>query len=146
MCYTIDFQHLESKERVDTALIILYKARDILLENGWANDDPNLARDADAQQLKEDIDKIIEKLENPEEGDNSQDDQDQNDENDDQDESGDQPTQPSDREKKKQDELDENKKNAMEERQRQQKDLENWGKSEGDEEGSTGSGGQYKPW
>ena len=146
MCYTIDFQHLESKERVDTALIILYKARDILLENGWANEDPNLARDADAQQLKEDIDKIIEKLENPEEGDNSQDDQDQNDENDDQDESGDQPTQPSDREKKKQDELDENKKNAMEERQRQQKDLENWGKSEGDEEGSAGSGGQYKPW
>ena len=146
MCYSIDFQHLESKERIDTALVILYKARDILLENGWANDDPQLAKDEDAQQLKEDIDKIIEKLENPEDGDKSQNDQEEDENNDNQDESGSEPQQPSDREKKKQDELDENKKNAMEERRRQQKDMENWEKSEDGEEAGAGSGGSYKPW
>ncbi len=146
MCYSIDFQHLETQERIDTALIILYKARDVLLENGWANEDPELVKDEEAQQLKEDIDRMIEKLENPEEGDNSQDDQQQDENNDDQYDSGSQQPQPSEREKKKQDELDENKKNAMEERRRQQKDLENWGRSEGGDEEGAGSGGRYKPW
>ena len=147
MCYSIDFQHLESQERIDTALLILYKARDVLLENGWANEDPELAKDAEAQKLKEDIDEMIEKLENPENGDQSQDNADQDDQNQDQDDSGNQPKGGSDREKKQQDELEENKKNAMEERQRQQGDLEKWGSNddEGDE-GAGGSGGQYKPW
>ncbi len=145
MCYSIDFQHLENQERVDTALIILYKARDILLENGWANENPELARDADAQQLKEDIDEMIKKLENPQDGDNSQEDQEQDETNDEQDESDSQSPAGSEREKKQQDQLDENKKNAMEDRQRQQGNMDRWGSQGGDDDGA-GAGGQYKPW
>ncbi|MDC7294746.1 tetratricopeptide repeat protein [Butyrivibrio sp. DSM 10294] len=68
MVYSIDLNHLDSQEKIDTALIILYKARDTLTTNGWAADNPADARDATAQQLKEDIDKLIEQLENPPEG------------------------------------------------------------------------------
>ena len=146
ICYSIDFQHLESQERVDTALLLLYKARDILLENGWANEDPELARDADAQKLKEDIDEMIKKLENPQGGDDNQNDSDEENDNQDQGDQG-QSSQPSDREKKQQDQLDENKKNAMEERKREQKAYESYG--DGEDGGSIdgeGTGGSYKPW
>ena len=66
MCNTIDFTDLSSQEKIDTAIFILYQARDVLLENGWAVNEGDDYRDADAQKLKEDIDKMIEKLENPE--------------------------------------------------------------------------------
>ena len=147
MCYSIDFQHLETQERIDTALIILYKARDILLENGWANEDPELAKDADAQQLKEDIDDLIEQLEEPQEGEEQKEQPQQDDPEQDQSGSEDQTPSGSDKEKRQQDQLDKNKKNAMEERQRQQSDLEKWGSQDEEaEEGGVGAGGQYKPW
>ncbi len=146
MCYSIDFQHLESQDKVDTALLILYKARDVLLENGWANEEPELARDAEAQKLKEDIDEMIKQLEDPQGGDDNQNDSNEENQNEDQGDQ-DQPSQPSEREKKQQDQLDENKKNAMEERKREQNAIENYGKGEeGGNQDGNGGGGQYKPW
>lgn len=137
MCNTIDFEHLESQEKIDTALIILYKARDVLLENGWAAEEPEEARNADAQKLKEDIDEMIKKLENPDGGTNNQDDSDEPNP-DEQDDSGNEQPSQSDREKRQQDQLERNKKNAMEERNYQQGQIENGG----DENG----GGGYSPW
>ncbi len=137
MCNTIDFAHLNSQDKVDTALIILYKARDILLENGWAAEERELARDADAQQLKEDIDKMIEMLENPDGGSSNQDDSNEQNSNDQEDAQDERPQQ-SEREKKQQDQLEGNKKNAMEERQQQQGAIEHAGQGDG--------GGSYNPW
>jgi tetratricopeptide (TPR) repeat protein len=137
MCNTIDFTHLESQEKIDTALIILYKARDVLLENGWASDVPEEARNADAQKLKEDIDEMIKKLENPDGGTNNQDDSDEPNP-DEQDDSGNEQPSQSEREKRQQDQLERNKKNAMEERNYQQGQIENGDDGDG--------GGGYNPW
>ena len=151
MVYSIDFNHLDSQNKVDTALIILYKARDILKENGWAADDPEQARDATAQQLKEDIDKIIELLENPPEGgsggDNSQDQPNSGDD------SGNESQQPSggnDEKSKKQ--LEKQQKGALDEKSREQDDLEKstggkYNRNSDDEDGGQGSDSGYtNPW
>ena len=151
MCNTIDFQNLSSQEKVDTALIILYKARDILLENGWAAENPEEAKDADAQQLKEDIDRIIEQLENP---DNSEDNDEQNEEQDQDQESDsdDQNKSQSEREKRQKDQLEQKKKDAMGERKQEQSELEKRGKSSSGNENddgdgmAEGDGGSYSPW
>jgi tetratricopeptide (TPR) repeat protein len=137
MCNTIDFDHLDNQERIDTALIILYKARDILLENGWASDIPEEARNADAQQLKEDIDEMIKKLENPEGGTDDQDNSEEQDPDDQEDSGSEQPNQ-TEREKRQQNQLEKNKKNAMEERNKEQGEIEN---ADGEE-----VGGSYSPW
>jgi tetratricopeptide (TPR) repeat protein len=156
MCNTIDFYNLNSQEKIDTALFVLYKARDVLLEKGCASDDGQ-GHNADAQQLKEDIDAMIEKLKNPDSGNNS--DQPQEDppqENDDGDSSNSGKS-GNDMEKRIQKELEENKKDALEDRKDQQDDLEKWSDYiGGDEDGSgaggdedgegSGTGGQNNPW
>lgn len=152
MVYSIDLMHLDSQEKIDTALIILYKARDTLLENGWAADNPEDARDATAQQLKEDIDKLIEQLENPPEGgsgggeSDQQQDQPENDEGNQQ-----QPSGGNDDKNKKQ--LEKQQKGALDEKSREQEDLEKsyGGKysMDGDEDGNNGQGtdsGYSNPW
>lgn len=149
MCYSIDFDHLSSQESIDTALIILYKAKDILLENGWASEVHEEGKDADAQQLKEDIDKMIELLEDPPDGNDQNEDQDQEDEKDQDDNENDSSnSSQSQKEKKQQQQLEKKKKDAMEERKQEQSDLERWG-SFGDEDGEDGDfsdGGGYSPW
>ncbi len=137
MCNTIDFDHLDSQDKIDTALIILYKAREVLLENGWAAEVPEEARNADAQKLKEDIDEMIKKLEDPDGGSSSQDDSDEPNP-DEQDDSGNEQHSQTEREKRQQDQLEKNKKNAMEERNYQQGQIEN--------EGEDNGGGGYSPW
>ena len=156
LCNTIDFYNLDSQEKIDTALFILYKARDLLLEKGCASDEGE-GHNADAQQLKEDIDAMIEKLKNPDSGNNS--DQPQEDppqENDDGDSSNSGKS-GNDMEKRIQRELEENKKDALEDRKDQQDDLKKWSDYiGGDEDGSgaggdedgegSGTGGQNNPW
>ena len=61
MCYTIDFEDLDTQEKKDDAIAILQSARAILLEKGFATDDGN-GKSADAQQLKDDIEKMLEEL------------------------------------------------------------------------------------
>lgn len=150
MCYSIDFEHLQSQEKVDSALVILYKAKEILLQNGWAKDEPEVGRDPEAQQLKEDIDRMIEALKNSQ-GD-SQNDDNQNQQQDQQDQnSGDEQedTGGSDKEKKMQEKLEKNKKDAMEERKQTQDDYDKWsdhGDGGSESDGSTGGGGVQHPW
>ena len=161
MCYGIDWQNMDSKEDIDTALVVLYKARDVLLVNNWATEDGEGHRDDDAQQLKEDIDAMIEKLKN-QQGDQSQDNQDQQDNK--QDNSGQQDNSQSEddksqseKEKRLQKELEGEKKDALDERSKNQDDLKKWGsysdgqggdKKDGEDAGSGygGGGGRYKPW
>ncbi len=152
LCDTIDFYHLDTQDKVDTALFILYKARDVLLEKGCAvNEQGQVGHDADAQQLKEDIDKMIEKLENPDKNQQNNQQQD-NSGNDNSDGSSGNDSQPSDKEKKIQGELEGKKKDAMEDRKDQQGTLEKWsdyvGGGEGDEDGGGegGTDGQKSPW
>ncbi len=143
MCNTIDFNHLDSQEKIDTALFILYQARDVLLEKDYATDN-NDGRDADAQQLKNDIDKLIEQLKNPESEPPQQPQQEQNSGSDD-DDSSSSSQGPQDKEKKIQGELEEKKKDALDERKQDRDNLEKWsdhvGGDEEDEEGSTSGSG-----
>ena len=120
LCNTIDFYDLDSQEKIDTALFILYKARDVLLENGWAVEEGEDYRDKDAQQLKEDIDKMIDKLKNP---DQSQQQEEQQQEE--QQQNGGGGGGFSNKENKQKEKLDDNKKNAMEERKKSEQQYEN---------------------
>ena len=61
MCYTIDFEDLDTREKKDEAIVILEAAKAILLEKGFATNNGD-GSSADAQQLKDDIDKMIEQL------------------------------------------------------------------------------------
>ena len=151
MCNTIDFYNLNSQDKVDTALFILYKARDVLLEKGCASDDGQ-GHNQDAQQLKEDIDKMIEKLKNPDEN-NNNDDKQQNsdDQNDSKDNSSGNDQTPSDKEKRAKKELEENRKGAMEDRKEQQGNLDKWsdyvgGEGDSDGEGYGGNQKNVSPW
>ncbi len=156
MCNTINFYDLDTQEKVDTALFILYKARDVLTENGCASEEGHDGHNADAQQLKEDIDRMIEQLQNPEQNQqNNEQEQDSQSNNDSEGSSGSN-SGPSDKEKKIQGELEGNKKDALEERTEQQDDMDKWSSySDGDEDGgsggseddgSTGGGGYVNPW
>ena len=163
MCNTIDFYNLDSQEKIDTALFILYKARDVLLENGCATNEGD-GHNADAQQLKEDIDAMIEKLKNPDSNGGSDQPQDQPPQDDNDGNSSGSSKGGNDREKRIQNELEENKKGALEDRKDQQDDLQKWSDyiggdedsiggdddsdgsgGNGDEEGGS-SGGKNNPW
>ena len=153
-CYSIDYYNLSSREKIDTAIFTLYKARDILLANGCAKDGDEVGHNDDAQQLKEDIDKMIDMLKELKEQDDSG--SDQNDQpqsggnNNDGNSSAD--NTPSDKENRMKDKLDQNKKNALEDRKETQDDLEKWSKYNGDGENSSngeegeGQGGYTRPW
>lgn len=119
LCNTIDFYDLDSQEKIDTALFILYKARDVLLENGWAVEEGEDYRDKDAQQLKEDIDKMIDKLKNPDQS------QQQEQQQEEQQQNGGGGGGFSNKENKQKEKLDDNKKNAMEERKKSEQQYEN---------------------
>ncbi len=149
LCNTIDFYNLTTQEKIDTALFVLYKARDVLLENGCATDEGD-GHNADAQQLKEDIDRMIEMLKNPDQTGNVNQDQNNNnsDSNDGSQSGG---GNPSDREKRIQNELEENKKGALEDRRDQQGDLDRWsdyvgGGSDDGMLGGYGSQEEINPW
>lgn len=174
MCNTIDFQKLDSEEKIQTALFVLYKARDVLTEKGCASAEGHDGHNADAQQLKEDIDKMIEKLENPEDQQQQQDQQDQQDQQQQQQQEEEQQDQQDDgtsnndkKEKEKQKELEKQRQKSQEERQKEQQEQENQnggkkpgqedpsgggdqgqnGGEGGDEEGGEGGGGEsVNPW
>lgn len=150
MLGTIDFYSLDSQEKIDTALFVLYKARDVLTENGCASEEGHDGHNEDAQQLKEDIDRLIEQLENPDSNGSSNDQQDQS-KNEDNSGSSGSDSKPSEREKKVQGELEDKKKDAMEDRKNQQEELEKWSDNvggSGDEDGDgSGSGSNnVDPW
>ena len=145
MVYTIDFNHLDSQDKIDTALIILYKARDVLTEKGCAAENPEDAHNATAQQLKEDIDKLIEQLENPPEGGNGGGNQDEPEEPSN---SGETPQQPSSGDDKVKNKLKKQQKNALDDKTDQQENLEkgyNGGRNN-NQNGSSSDSGYSNPW
>jgi tetratricopeptide (TPR) repeat protein len=155
LCNTINFYRLDSQEKIDTALFILYKARDVLTENGCASPEGHDGHNQDAQQLKEDIDRMIEMLQNPDQGGSSSDDQQQDDSGNSSDGSSGKDNRPSDREKKIQGELEGNKKDALEDRKETQGNLDKWsdhlgggedGDGSGDGDGDGSGGGITSPW
>lgn len=88
MCHTIDFDKLDTSDEkaVSKAVSTLQKARLVLTDHGCASEpvgsDDGHFRDAD--QLKHDIDDMLNKLQNPPESDQNQDQKDQQDQNQDQ--------------------------------------------------------------
>ena len=140
LCNTIDFTDLSSQDKIDMAIYILYQARDTLLENGWAVDEGDNYRDADAQQLKEDIDKMIEKLKDPENSDQNQENNDESSDEENNDSSEDD-NKSSAKEKRQQDELQKNKEGAMKERQEAQQAAEGEKRAGENQEGSIGENG-----
>ena len=68
----IDFDHLDNETKVENAINTLYAARDILTEEKCASDENDYHND-DAEQLKEDIDKLLEALQSSSSGDSSDD-------------------------------------------------------------------------
>ena len=151
MINTIDFYSLDTQDKIDAALFILYKARDVLLEKGCATDEGD-GHNEDAQQLKEDIDRMIEMLRNPQQQPDNQQQQSGNDSSDSDDNDSESGNTPSDKEKRAKKELEENKKGAMEDRKDQQGELDKWSDyvgGDGEEDGSEGDGGSENntnPW
>ena len=150
MLGTIDFYGLNTQEKIDTALFMLYKARDVLTENGCASEEGHDGHNADAQQLKEDIDRLIEQLENQDSSGSSNNQDEQSDSSDNSDSSGNE-SKPSEREKRVQGELEEKKKDALEDRKGQQEQIEKWsgnvggdGEDDGDGDGTGNS--KIDPW
>ncbi len=134
LCNTIDFNNITSRAKLEEALTTLNTARDILMENGCANDE-NTGHDPEAQQLKNDIDEMIKRLQNPQNGGGSQ--------------NGDEPTpQPEGggnntqdfRERQQQEQLQEIKERSMEERQRRQSG------GSGSSQSAGGHNSIEKPW
>ena len=110
-----------AKNKLIMALFVLYQARDVLLENGWAVNEGDNYRDKDAQQLKEDIDKMIEKLKNPE----SQSSQDQKDDSSQEEKKeSDGNSGNNSKQNRQQEELEKNKEGAMKERQQERQEAE----------------------
>ena len=121
MCHTIDFDSLDvtDPDAVMEAISVLLEARYVLTEKGCASEpvgsDDGHFRDAD--QLKHDIDDMLNKLQNPPESDQNQDQKDQQDQNQDQ---KDQQDQNQDQKEDQSDSKDSRQDQSTEEQSRQQ--------------------------
>ena len=121
MCHTVDFDKLDTSDEkaVSKAVSTLQKARLVLTDHGCASEpvgsDDGHFRDAD--QLKHDIDDMLNKLQNPPESDQNQDQKDQQDQNQDQ---KDQQDQNQDQKKDQSDSKDSRQDQSTEEQSRQQ--------------------------
>lgn len=121
MCHTIDFDKLDTSDEkaVSKAVSTLQKARLVLTDHGCASkpvgSDDGHFRDAD--QLKHDIDDMLNKLQNPPESDQNQDQKDQQDQNQDQ---KDQQDQNQDQKEDQSDSKDSRQDQSTEEQSRQQ--------------------------
>ena len=62
MLHKIDFDHLETEKQISNAVRQLQSARNVLVEKGCADPYGTNGHDPEAEQLKQDIDKMLEKL------------------------------------------------------------------------------------
>lgn len=138
----IDFDHLNTDERINDAIEELQKARNVLTEVGCADPDGTDGHDPEAEQLKQDIDRMIEQLKNRSSGDSgsqSEEQQQPDTGKDKQDQPKGQDNEQSKREKRLQEELQKRREDSTINRSEQHKSMEEWGSygnsgSEGDEE------------
>ena len=140
LCYSIDFDNLDTEDKVSDAINILNYAKSILMANGCA-DDQGTGHDADAQQLKEDIDKMLQKLQNQEQNQNQDQEQEQEQEQnqDDQNKDEQQSSGQSSKQQEQQKKLQEEKKSAGESRKEEQESVESYEKYTGRNATSGGS-------
>ena len=123
MLMKIDWANMTTQKDVERAIRQLKAARNVLTEEGCANPDNDQGHNEEAEQLKADIDKMLEEMQqdsNSGDSDNDEQQEGQQDQEEDQDQQKD-----SQREKDIQDALDEQKKNSMKERQETQEDMDN---------------------
>ena len=138
MLAKIDWQNMQTQKDGQRAIKQLKAARNVLTEEGCANpDDPN-GHNKEAEQLKADIDKMLEDMQQDSSSNDSdeQDDQPQNGNQDDQQEDQKQ----SEREKQIQDELDKQKQDSAKERQQAQDDKDR------QQQGGAGNSFDGKTW
>ncbi len=125
MLAKIDWQGMSGQKDYQRAIRQLKAARNVLTEEGCANpDDPN-GHDADAEQLKADIDKILEQMQKNSDSSDSDEDNQNDDNQQGQDDKEQQNPKDSKREDELKDALDEQKKNSMKERQQAEQDKNN---------------------
>ena len=138
LLHIIDFENLDSEEKVQNALSVLYQARGVLIEHGCAEDKGENGHNKDAQQLKDDIDKMIEKLQqNGSDGGEDEQDKKESEGDDEKEKSGgSSDSNDSNKQKQQQQALEQNKKNAMQERQEEIDQLEEHKKYSGQNSGS----------
>lgn len=134
MLQKIDFEHLETEKDKENAIRILQAARNVLCEKGCADPVGTNGHDPEAEQLKQDIDKMLEELGAEPEPPKSDKDQKKNQGN-----SGGKDKKQTQREKELQKELNDQKKEANEQRRDYQDQKDRQGGSEGDED-QTGGG------
>lgn len=149
MLHKIDFDNLETINQISNAVRTLQAARNVLTEKGCADPYGTDGHDPEAEQLKQDIDKMLEELDaepDPNQGDEEEEDQ--------QDQGGSSEEQnQTKREKQLEKELEEQKEESMEER-RDADDQKRMEEGDGDESESGGSGsedgyggnGVEQPW
>ena len=148
----IDFEHLSDDDAIQEAIRQLKEARDVLTEVGCADPEGTDGHDPEAEQLKEDIDRMIELLKQQSQSGDSDGDTDEEDDNDSgNDEQEDEQSDGEDsgqsrREKKLQEELERRREDATIDRSEQQRDMEQWGGFGDGTDGSDDAGYQGKQW
>ena len=137
MLHKIDFDNINTEKQKAAAIRTLQSARNVLCEKGHADPYGTDGRDPEAEQLKQDIDKMLEDLDaEPEPPQDSDSDEQQ------QGGSGDQEKEKSQREKQLEKELDEQKQENMQERQEAQDSANNQQMNQGGSgDGANGGGG-----
>ena len=145
MLKKIDFDHLETEKDKENAIRTLQAARNVLCEKGCADPYGTDGHDPEAEQLKQDIDKMLEELGAEPEPPKSDQDNKKQSKN-----SGNNDKKQTQREKQLQKELNEQKKENNQERRdyQDQKDMQS-GSNSDDEGGGTGSHNQdedIKTW
>ncbi|MCR5293050.1 MAG: tetratricopeptide repeat protein [Eubacterium sp.] len=155
MLQKIDFDHIDTENEKEVKKVIsqLLAAREVLTEVGCADPQGTDGHDEDAEQLKQDIDKMIQELQqylDEEDQDDNQDQQDQQDQQDDQQNQQQNQQNQSQREKEVQEQLEKQKQENLQERNETQNTFNEQGKNPngGGEEGEGEGGGEWngKTW
>ena len=152
MIQKIDFNDLSTEKKVQNAIQQLRAARTVLTAHGCAGPVEDDGHSPEAEQLKKDIDDMIDKLENPPDQDqqdqNQDQDQDQNqDQNQDQQDQQKDQDKESEQEKKIREQLEEQQKQALQERMEEQQKQDSQRDSDDQQQGG-GGGYNYdgKTW
>ncbi len=155
MLEKIDFENIDHENEKEVKKVInqLLAARNVLTEKGCADPEGTEGHDADAEQLKQDIDKMIAELQqdlDDEENDDQNDQDDQKEDNQDQQEQENNGNNQTNREKEIQQQLEQQKQENMKERSETQNRRDEQGGQNpsggGDEDGSGGGQWNGKTW
>ncbi len=137
MLHKIDFDHIDTEKQKASAIRTLQAARNVLVENGCADPYGTEGHDPEAEQLKQDIDKMLEQLGAEPQPPNSDDEQ----ENQDKSNQEEEQKKKSRREQQLEKELNKQKQENMKERQETQ-DAANQRDDQRDSQGSSSGGGE----